>query len=174
MTAVLATPPGRLLRLLFSGVVVVAVVAAVVMGVPRQNQASVPSGDYLAAVADARRQAPYHLLAPEGLRDGWVVTGVRYDGDVEGAATWHVGLVTPRGRIAGVEQSNGETGRFVNVQTNHGVRSGWADVRGVPWGRWDRTDRGVHSLARVDDEVSTVVMGNAGYHELVELAGSLR
>jgi hypothetical protein len=160
--------------MLLGVLVVLAVIALVLVAVPRRQVGAVPALDYHSQLADARRAAPYRLLAPEPMLPGWHVTAMRYDGNVKGAATWHVGLVTASGRFAGIAQSNGSSRWFVYDQTNRGIPNGSVTVDGVSWEKRYRTQRRVHSLVRVENGVTTVVTGTANVDELAELAGSLR
>jgi hypothetical protein len=155
-------------------VVVLVVAALVVVALPRRQDRAVPVVEYVAELAAARGEAPYHLLAPDPLPSGWHVTGVRYDGDVKGAATWHFGLVTDGRRFAGIAQSNGKPRSFVYHETSRGRPAGSADVDGVTWEKRYREHRDVHSLVRVEHGVTTVLSGNADFGELAELARSLR
>jgi hypothetical protein len=173
-TSPAAGSPGRVRRALLALVVVLAVVAVVLVAVPRRQLGAVPAVDYHAEVAAARREAPYPLLAPDPLPRGWVVTGVRYADNVKGATTWHVGVVTPSGRFAGVAQSNGQSRWFVYDQSNRGVPKGSVEVDGVTWEKRHRALRDVHSLVRVEGDVTTVVTGTTDFDELTELVRSLR
>jgi len=161
-----ALRPGVLLPL--------AVLVALIALVPLRNDGATAPIDFREELADARARAPYRVLAPEGLPAGWVVTRVAYDPDVRGAATWHLGVVTPTGRFAGVAQSNGPGRLFEMQQSNRGLADGQESIDGELWRRQYRRNRDISTLVRVSDGVTTVVTGNTSYEELAVLVRSLR
>jgi hypothetical protein len=161
--------PSRVVALLLP--VVLLLLIAII---PLRHDAAIGPVEYAGELAHARADAPYHVLAPDPLPAGWVVTRAAYDPDVSGAATWHLGLMTATGRYAGVAQSNGPWRLFEMRQSNRGLPHGEISVDGELWRRQYRKERDVRTLVRVSGGVTTVVSGTASYDELEVLLRSLR
>ena len=129
--------------------------------------------DYSGTLAQAQDTAPYDVLAPIGLPDSWVPTSARTgrDGD---AVTWHLGLVTPAGDYAGVEQSDGDPEALVGDVADGGDYSGTVTISGLRWRKVDGGRPEKHALVLDGDAVTTVVAGGASWSELATLARSLQ
>jgi uncharacterized protein DUF4245 len=151
-----------------------AVLLVLIAIIPLRHHGAVAPVDYRDELARARADAPYHVLAPDRLPIGWLVTRAAYDPDVSGAATWHLGLITPGGKYAGVAQSNGPWRLFEIRQSNRGLPHGEISVDGKLWRRQYRKERDVRTLVRMSGGVTTVVSGTASYDELELLLRSLR
>jgi hypothetical protein len=167
---VIKTPRDMVLSL---GVILLAIGVFMAL-TPRRHYDAVRVVDYGSALRDARAVAPYHVRAPEGLSAQWRATSVRYDGDVEGAAQWHLGFVSPRDQYVGLEQTDGTARDFIYSLSNRGLADGATLVNGVVWDRYLRESRDVRSLARTDGGVTVLVTGTASYEELTEFAAALR
>jgi hypothetical protein len=154
--------------------VVLLVIGALWAVAPRRHYDAVHQIDYTQALRDARGAAPYRVLAPEGLSPRWRATSVRYDGDVNGAAQWHLGFVSPENEYVGLEQSNGPARDFIFNLSNRGLADGSTVVAGESWDRYLRETRDVRSLARTENGVTTLVTGTASYEEMAEFAAALR
>jgi Protein of unknown function (DUF4245) len=129
--------------------------------------------DYSAQLQDARRAAAYDVLAPVGLGARWKATSVRYDTD-GGAVTWHIGFVTPEGRYAAVEQSDGRATPFLGEFVDGATKTGGAMVSGVLWQRLEGGKPEPRALVLRGSDVTTVVAGGASFGELQQLANALR
>ena len=129
--------------------------------------------DYSGTLAQAQDKAPYDVLAPIGLPDSWVPTSARTgrDGD---AVTWHLGLVTPAGDYAGVEQSDGDPEALVADVADGGDDSGTVTISGLRWRKVDGGRPEKHALVLDGEAVTTVVAGGASWSELETLARSLQ
>lgn len=152
--------------------VVVLVTAAVVLIAPRRHYEAVRVIDYTGDLAAARTHAPYHVLAPEGLPDGWRATSVRYSAK-DGATMWHLGFISPTDEYVGIEQSDGPAKLWVRQQTHGGRVESRVPVNGQDWTVRYQPDKGLRSLAITQNGVTTVVAGIASLPTLTELAGAL-
>lgn len=170
---------GRVGDMVRSLLLLLAVVAVVVVLAAR------PTGSPVRVVAWeqdyqlARSSADYPLLAPTGLLEGWRATSVRATPTAgEGSLAWHLGFVTPADEYAALEQSDGDTARFVADMTRDGAPDGVERVDGEPWQRTYRRsgEQDYRALVRDVDAAGSVVVvaGTASYEELAELAGALR
>lgn len=129
--------------------------------------------DYSGVLARAQDTAPYDVLAPLGLPAAWVPTSARTgrDGD---AVTWHLGLVTPAGDYAGVEQSDGDPESLVADLAEGGEDTGTVSISGLRWRKVDGGRPEKHALVLESEAVTTVVAGGASWAELRTLARSLQ
>lgn len=150
---------------------VLVLVALFMLGLPRPHREAVTVVDYSLELAQARRAAPYPVLAPSGLSPRWRATSVRLSGE-GGATRWHLGFVTPDDEYAALEQSN-EGGDFEARMTAAGAPDGTSSVAGRGWERRLRTSKEQRSLVLRSGGVVTIVTGTASYAELEALAASL-
>jgi hypothetical protein len=153
---------------------VLVVVAVVVLLTVRGNPSEkVQRVDYSQQLQETRRVAAYDVLAPVGLGNGWKATSARGD-NVDGAITWHLGLVTPAEHYAAVEQSDGPVTRFVDDFVQGATKSGAVTVSGVPWQRLEGGKPEQRALLLRGRGVTTMVTGSATFGELQTLATALR
>ncbi len=162
---------GDMVRSLARVLVVVAVVFLLtVREGPKQVVTRVDFGPQL---AEARDQAAYDVLAPVGLGRAWKPTSAR--GSSDGAAvTWHLGIVTPAGDYAAVEQSDGSRAQFVDGFASGSRGAGTVSVAGVTWRRLVGGEPDPRALVRSAGGATTLVAGTASWTELRRLAASLR
>jgi uncharacterized protein DUF4245 len=153
-------------------VVLVLVAVVIFLTVRPHPRSTVHRIDYTEALAQARDQASYDVLAPTGLSRAWRATSARTDRD-DSAVTWHLGFVTPHDDYAAVEQGDGDPESFVASFAEHGKRAGRVDVGGAVWRRVDGGDPERHALVLEGDAVTTVVAGGASWQELRTLAAAL-
>ncbi|MFE0457994.1 DUF4245 domain-containing protein [Kitasatospora sp. NPDC058965] len=128
--------------------------------------------DYSAALASAKRAAPYPVLAPEGLSDKWRATSVTYQKDATGHAGWHLGFVTPDGKYASVEQSDEPKGDLLKTVVAGFAPDGGSTIAGQSWDRY-QGDR-YRAVTETSGSATTLVAGSASYAELEQLAQALR
>lgn len=136
-----------------------------------QPDVQVPAVDYQQAREYGQDQVDFPLAAPESLPDGWRATSVRV---VPQPPRWHVGLLTDEDRYVGLEQSRGSVAKMVETYVDQEAVEGEpVQVAGETWQTW--TDEGGDTaLTRVEDDVTTLVVGTPGLEVLVDFVESLR
>jgi len=154
--------------------VLLAVVAAFVIlrEVNRtQPESSVRTVQYQQTLGYAREQADFPLVAPDTLPDGWRATSVEF---VPEPGRWHLGVLTDEDRYVGLEQSRRSVDKMVETYVDpEAVRGREVQVGGEAWRTW--TDAGGDTaLARVEDDLTTLVVGTAELDVLVDFVESLR
>ncbi|MFE3072633.1 DUF4245 domain-containing protein [Streptomyces sp. NPDC059247] len=131
----------------------------------------VPAKDYRVELLTAQRAAPYPVLAPEGLGEGWKATVVSYkrgDGDA-----WQLGFLSPDTQYVAIHQSTTSPGTFVPKVTQQAKNTGKTQtVAGEVWQRWEGPK--YDALVRTDGGATTVVTGTASFERFAEMAGSLQ
>jgi Protein of unknown function (DUF4245) len=171
-----AAPPHRrrVGSLLAAVVTCLILCALLIVATPRPaTQIAVPVS-YQADLVKFRRAAPYPVVAPRSLPAGWQPVSSRLTVVPGGAVSWHLGLVTPSGGIASLEESNESPAQFILRMTSDGniLPGVWSG--GAWWSRRWRPDKDQRSLSRSAPGAFTVVVtGTAGWQELYALAGSL-
>jgi hypothetical protein len=127
--------------------------------------------DYSDDLAAARDLAPYTVLSPRGLPDGWRATSVDLE-ETDEEVTWHLGYLTPSEAYVGLEQTDGEFAPAVGklLEDLRPTRS--VDVAGQRWQVHEGDGRDA-ALVRTGTGVTTVVVGSAGIEELTTFAAAL-
>jgi hypothetical protein len=125
--------------------------------------------DYVATWDAARDVAPFELLAPPDLPEGWRATSVRYvPGD---DATWHIGVLTDEDKYVGIEQAVGGVEVLVDEYAAEADSQGSVDVGGTEWELLREGDE--TTLVRDDGRSATLVTGDAGPEDVEFVAASL-
>jgi hypothetical protein len=149
-----------------------AVVFAVAALAWRPHHETVRVIDYTAQLADARRVAPYDVLAPAPMPSGWQATSARVGAEPGKPVTWHLGVLTADRRYVGLEQSSAPS--VVGEKLGPVDDDGTTTVAGVVWQRKVLTERkGERAIVRSGDGVTTIVTGNVDYATLESFATTL-
>ena len=129
--------------------------------------------DYEQVVPAAKRTAPFDLVAPASLPDGWRATSVNFS---DGApAAWHLGVLTDRDRYVGLEQADRSVRKMLVEHVDEAPTRGEpVEVEGVRWATYS-DGGGDRALVRRDSGTTTLVVGHdVPQDELVAYAASLR
>jgi hypothetical protein len=126
---------------------------------------------YEQALGFAREQADFPLVAPDSLPAGWRATSAEF---VPEPGRWHLGLLTDEDRYVGLEQSRRPVEKMIETYVDpEAVRGREVEVDGEPWRTW--TDgAGDTALVRVEDGVTTLVVGTPELDVLVDFVETLR
>lgn len=157
--------------------VVLALVAGLILLVPRQNAVVQPPVDVTTLARQVATQTRWPILAPQGLPDGWRATSVRFVRSTDALMTWHAGYITPDQEYVAIEQTTGATDLWVQAQVNRGKPEGTLSAAGRSWQKIDRLDKVQFSLvdrAKATSGITTIITGTAPYAELATFAGYLR
>ncbi len=152
--------------------------AIIVVAVPMPHAAEPVTVSYASDLTTLARLAPYPAVAPAGLPASWqpVGSGLALGGtNGPGTVTWQLGLMTPDGALAALEESNASAEAFIQRMTNDGTALAPASVNGQTWRLSATPARGQRSMYRISAAGFTVVVtGNATWAQLRALAASLR
>jgi hypothetical protein len=137
--------------------------------------------DYRAVLAQARREAPFPVLAPANLPETWRATraewirqGEPYLEQPSVRNRWQLGFLSPESVFVSVEQGDVAAGEFVDDVSREGVPDGRSEIDGQRWERRISPDGRTRSLVRITPEVTTVVVGDTTYAGLEAFASTLR
>jgi uncharacterized protein DUF4245 len=149
------------------------VVALFSLVVNRSPQEQVRAIDYSAELTEARKSAPFTVLAPEPLPAGWAATSARVGAEPGKPFTWHLGVLTPERKYVGLEQSNATADAFVTDKLGDTVEDGTSTVAGAQWQRLE-TGNQERALVRTAGGATTIVTGDVDYPTLETYAATLR
>jgi len=125
--------------------------------------------DYAQIAAEAGKAAPYDLLAPETLPEGWISNGARYDPPT---SAWHLGVVTADDDYVGLEQADEDVTKMVERFAPGAEPDGEVTIGGMGWTRLVTSD-GETTLVHRGDGVTRLVTGDAPFDVIEAYVGSL-
>lgn len=139
----------------------------------RDQPEPAPTVDYADTLVQARREAPFDVLAPTPVPPDWRATsasaerrGDEYD--------WHLGFLVDDTEYAAVDQSTDSGQDFIEQVTPATDRGEPVDVDGTAWQSFSDPGSDDQALVLRGQESTTVVSGTVDVDVLVGLAGSLR
>lgn len=163
-------------NLLRSLLVIGALMAFLVLMVPRVNSISGPPVDTAAVAADVASTSGWPIERAVGLPTGWTATSARYVRTGGGAMTWLAGYQAPSGNYVSVEQTMDASAEWIQTEINRGVDRGTVEVAGRTWTKYERSGKTQNSLVHEPaeaGELTTLVTGTGTFEELAVLAGHL-
>jgi hypothetical protein len=167
------TSIGGMIGALIAAFAVIAFVWGLTRFQHRDVEDPVETVEYTQQLEAARGQAPFDVLAPSPVPEGWRVTSVDYT-TAGPVVSWHLGLLTGSSddsEYVGLEQSNGQTSTFVEQSTRADQPAAPVTIDGVQWEQLTKDDEIALVLTGKDDTV--VVTGTASLEDLTEFAESL-
>jgi Protein of unknown function (DUF4245) len=171
--------PGDMIRSL--AVILIPLVILAVLFTDLPDDKPVTEVDWQPVLAVARRDAPFPVLSPSNLPEGWratqaewVETGDPYrDGQPSVRNQWSLGFLTPDEVFIGLDQGDLEPDDLVEEQTRAGAPDGQSTVSGQTWERLVSADGRTRSLVRREPAVTTIVSGDLTYEALEAYAATL-
>ncbi|WP_407560841.1 DUF4245 domain-containing protein [Streptomyces sp. 184] len=142
--------------------------------IPREGDGNeMAAVSYSQELGQARRAAPYPVVAPVGLPDDWRANSVTYRGTGDHGTTWHLGFVTPDEEYVAVEQGSERPDSFVRKVTHEARPTGETrQVAGEEWARYE--GRQYDALVHKGDGVTTVVTGTGSLKQMERVAAALK
>ena len=164
---------GGLVGALIVSVALMALVVLITVLQSRDTDDPTPPYDYSGDLTAAREQAPFEVLAPSSLPDGWYATSA--DSTTAGPVfSWHLGLITDDDEYVGLEQSNEASTTFIAASTKADEPGDPVEIDGQTWQTLTSGEETALVLVSQGSmPVTTVVTGTASEDELVDFAGSL-
>ncbi len=160
-------------------VTVLAVVAFVAFRAITSDNEPTPvrAVDYQAMVRAGRADHKLLLMAPQSLPTGWKATSADYQTGT--APTWHLGMLTDKGKYVGVEEALGGVQDLVDEHVDLEATQGKdVTIDGATWQTWQDPggDYAVSRSLRVAGDVyeSWLVVGTASDGSIRDFAGSLK
>jgi hypothetical protein len=155
--------------MLLSMAVIVGLVLALLLLVPRPNKIPERTLDVAAAAGAARAELGFSPADP-ALPEGWTARAADVQRGTDQLPTWHLSYTTPSGHYAGIQQTAKATPAWEARQVTDGAEQGTRLIAGREWIIRSRLDRGVTSLVLRQPPITTVVTGTAPDAELDQFA----
>lgn len=141
----------------------------------------VQSIDYAPTLREANERAPYTVMAPEGLGDGWIPTQSHYfddgqlgrDGEPTQGNEWVVGFISPDEVYYSVLQTDHDPAETIGELSRGGQQQGSETIEGRQWERWRSPDGRTGVLATTTDGVTLTVTADADFTQLSDFARTL-
>lgn len=168
---------GSTQNLVLSLVAVLAMVAVLVLIVPRVNSVSGPPVDVHAVALDVQKRTGWRVVEAVGLPEGWTTTSARYVRTTDGFMTWHAGYQLPSGTYVAVEQTRDPNRAWVDAQTNRAPRAGTLEAAGRTWVKFERDTKVQNSLlhqSQAPGDLATLITGTATFEDMARFATYLR
>jgi hypothetical protein len=159
--------------MVISMLVIVGVVAAFLLLVPRPNSMPTRTIDVPSAAAGAAAQLGFTPAYPTTLGDGWNATVADVQVDTDKLPTWHTDYTTPTGHYVGIQQTKNATAAWESRQVTDGRVQGSVEIAGRSWLIRSRTDRGVTSYVLRQPPITTVVTGTGTPEEMAEFTAAV-
>ena len=168
-----------MIRTLAVILVPLAIIAALFTDLP--DDKPVTEVEWQRALAVARREAPFPVLAPTNLPEGWRATQAQWvkagepfrDGEPSVRNLWQLGFLTPNDVFIGLDQGDLKPVDLVKEQSRAGTPDGQSTVNGQAWERLVSVDGRTRSLVRREPAVTTIVSGDAAYEALEAYVATL-
>jgi Protein of unknown function (DUF4245) len=170
---------GDMIRSLALLVIPLAVIAVIFTNLPDDHP--VKEVDWKPVLATARKEAPYQVLAPTNLPDGWRATRVAWvpqgkpylNGEASPRNLWQLGFLTPDDAFIDLNQGDVQPQDMVDQQSRGGTPDGSSVVAGRTWQRLVSPDGRTRSLVLASPDVTTVVTADLPYEALEAYASAL-
>lgn len=158
----------------------VAIFAAILTDGP--DKPPVKAVDWQAVAEQARQQAPFEILTPSALPQGWTATRASWTkvgqtdptGNQSPRNRWQLGVLTDDEIYLELDQVDKQAGDFLAGLTRDGSQDGTSTIDGQTWKRLDSEDGRTKSLVRKASGVTAVVTGDTGYQQLGTFAALLQ
>lgn len=137
--------------------------------------------DWRPVLATARREAPFPVVAPENLPNGWRATRVTWvktgephlNGRPSARNLWQLGYLTPDDVYIALNQGDLRPAELIDDATREGSPDGSSTVAGRQWERRVSPDDRTRSLVLSTPEVTTVIAGDTTFEGLELYASTL-
>lgn len=167
-------------NLIYSLIATLALVAVIVLVVPRGNPtATKPPVDYAAVAQEAQGSEPDRLLVPK-LPSTWKSNNAELrTKTADRVDSWYIGLITPKEQFIGVTQGFGANDSWVSDQVAKSRIAGTREIDGVTWDVYDNRAGGSddgnveYALVTHAGDSSIIVFGTAVDAEFRTVASSL-
>lgn len=137
--------------------------------------------DYQPVLAQARKQAPFPVLAPAPVPPGWRATRASWlttgqpgiGGDPSSRNLWQLGFLTDDQVYVELDQGDLRGKDLIDDRTRQGLPDGQSTVGGQVWQRTISPDERTRALVLPSSAVTTLVVGDLRYADLEAYAASL-
>ena len=137
--------------------------------------------DWKPVFATAQKQAPFEVLAPANLPEGWRPTRVAWvqqgrpylNGEASPRNLWQIGFLSPDDVYIDLNQGDARPQELVDQQSREGTPDGPSVVAGQTWERLVSPDGRTRSLVLRGSDSTTIVSADLPYEALEAYASTL-
>jgi hypothetical protein len=170
---------GDMIRSLALIVIPLVVIAIIFTNAPGDHP--VEEVDWEPVLATARKQAPFEVLAPTNLPEGWRATRVNWvplgrpylNGEASPRNLWQIGFLTPQDVYIDLNQGDMQAQEMVDQQSQEGTPDGNSVIAGQTWDRLVSPNGRTRSLVLHGPAATTIVSANLPYEALEAYASTL-
>ena len=141
--------------------------------------------DWRPVLSQARKEAPFNVLAPVNLPDEWRPIRVSWvkvgenetGGEPSPRNAWQLAYLDPDDRFVAIYQGDRERDNFLDSVTREGQvdpEQAEVTIEGQTWKRYVSKDERTRSLVQTSTKVTTIVVGDEEYEALEAFASTLR
>jgi len=167
-------------NLVYSLIATVALVAVIVIVVPRGNPtATKPPVDYTSIAQQAQGSEPDAFLVPK-LPSSWTSNNAELrTKTADKVDSWYIGLITPKKQFIGITQGFGANDSWVSEQVDKSRIKGTRVIDGVTWDVYDNRSSGSnngnvdYALVTQSGDSTVILFGTADDTEFRTVASSL-
>jgi Protein of unknown function (DUF4245) len=136
-------------NLVYSLLATAAVVAVMVLVVPRPSTSLIAPVDYKGVAVQAAQSSNLPVLTPKLLAKGWYSNSARWNTKTaDGVDNWYVGFVGPKNQYLGLTQGYGTNPTWTFLQLKGDLSSGTQTIGGYKWDVWQSTIKNDPALTR--------------------------
>jgi len=137
--------------------------------------------DWKPVLATARKEAPFEVLAPANLPEGWRATRVSWvrmgqphlNGEASPRNLWQIGFLSPDDVFVDLNQGDIRPQDLVDQQSRAGTPDGNSVIAGQTWQRLASPDGRTRSLVLHGPSSTTVVSADLPYEALEAYVSTL-
>lgn len=158
---------------------VVGAFVAVLLAVTLRQTPDPVTADAAPVAAAVSEAAPFKgAVVPGPVPPDWTTTSARVTLPTARPYSWYVGYQIPGDQFVAVSQvygpNAGEVRAYLEGVAADGDPAGTVSVDGREWAKVEQPDGSRRALVLADGEVTTVVVGTAGFDVLARTAAALR
>ena len=170
---------GDMIRSLALIVIPLIAIAIIFTDVPDDHP--VKEVDWKPVLATAREQAPFDVLAPTNLPQGWRATRVNWvplgkpylNGEASPRNLWQIGFLSPDDVYIDLNQGDAQPQEMVDQQSREGTLDGSSVIGAQTWQRLISPDGRTRSLVLHGPSDTVVVSADLPYEALEAYASTL-
>ena len=171
--------PGDMIRSLALIVIPLVVIAILFTNTPDDHP--VREVDWKPVLATARKEAPFEVLAPTNLPEGWRARRVAWvplgqphlNGEASPRNLWQIGFLSPDDVFVDLNQGDARPRELVDQQSREGTPDGNSAIAGQSWQRLVSPDGRTKSLVLHGPTATTVVSADLPYPALEAYVATL-
>jgi hypothetical protein len=170
---------GDLIRSL--ALILIPLVVIVIIFTNTPDDHPVKEVDWKPVLATARKDAPFDVLAPTNLPEGWRATRVTWvplggpylNGEASPRNLWQIGFLSPDDVFIDLNQGDVRPQEMVDQQSRTGTPDGNSVIAGQTWQRLLSPDGRTRSLVLHGPSATTVVSADLPYEALEAYVSTL-